>query len=103
MRTFTLFISLLLCLGAFAQKQVAIRNAETGEEMSLTVADGIVITTSYQEGNDELALADTVYVDNACVADTIDAEALNKKTASQIVSLICGKRHILFLEHVTSP
>lgn len=76
MRTFTLFISLLLSLDALAQKQVITRNAETGEEMSLTVPDGLIITTNYQEETRELVITDTVYADNTCIADTIDAESV---------------------------
>ena len=83
MKYFLLFILNCLWLPAIAQKQLTIVNSETGEEMTITVPDGLVITSSDQEENDELAVVDTIYADNGasntCVADTIDAGSLNLK------------------------
>lgn len=83
MRYFTFLLLFPLCFSVFAQKKMTIRNSETGEEMSLTVPDGLRITTICQEENEELAVVDTAYTAYACVADTIDAEALNKKPVTQ--------------------
>ena len=83
MKYFLLFILNSLWLPVIAQKQLTIVNSETGEEMTITVPDGLVITSSDQDENDELAVVDTIYADNgasnACVADTIDAGSLNLK------------------------
>lgn len=83
MKYFLLFILNCLWLPVIAQKQLTIVNSETGEETSIAVPNGLVITSSDHEENDELAVIDTIYADNDtcndCVTDTIDAESLNLK------------------------
>jgi len=83
MRSFIIFISLLLCVGAIAQRPMSIQDLEPEEETTGIVPDGLVITNSYQEETGEIISSDTIYADNdtsnVCVADTIDEESLNEK------------------------
>ncbi len=51
MRYFTFLLLFSLCLSVFAQKKMTIRNSETGDEMTITVPDGLVITSGI-EGED---------------------------------------------------
>lgn len=73
MRYFTFLLLFSLCLSVFAQKQMAIRNSETGEEMSLAVPDGFVITSGIEGEDGEFVVTDTLYADDGepCVVDTI--------------------------------
>lgn len=83
MKYFLLFILNCLWLTVIAQKQLTIVNSETGEEMTITVPDGLVITSGDREETDGLVVVDTIYADNDtcnnCVTDTIDTESLNSK------------------------
>ena len=58
MKYFLLFILNCLWLPVIAQKQLTIVNSETGEETTVAVPDGLVITSSDHEENDELAVID---------------------------------------------
>ena len=48
MRYFTFLLLFSLGLSVFAQKKMTIRNSETGEEMTITIPDGLVITVKME-------------------------------------------------------
>lgn len=62
-----------LCLSVFAQKKMTIRNSETGEEMTITVPDGLVITSGIEGEDRDFVVTDTLYADNGepCIVDTV--------------------------------
>ena len=75
MRCFTFFLLFFLCLSVLAQKKMTIRNSETGEEMTITVPDGLVITSGIEgeDGDGDFVVTDTLYSDNSesCIVDTV--------------------------------
>ena len=56
MRYYTFLLLFSLCLSVFAQKKMTIRNSDTGEEMTITVPDGLVITSGIEGGLSWLTL-----------------------------------------------
>lgn len=73
MRYFTFLLLFSLCLSVFAQKEMTIRNSETGEEMTITVPDGLVITSGIEGEDRDFVVTDTLYADNGepCIVDTV--------------------------------
>lgn len=73
MRYFTFLLLFSLCLSVFAQKKMTIRNSETGEEMTITVPDGLVITSGIEGEDRDFVVTDTLYADNGepCIVDTV--------------------------------
>lgn len=73
MRYFTFLLLFSLCLSVFAQKKMTIRNSETGEEMTITVPDGLVITSGIEGEYRDFVVTDTLYADNGepCIVDTV--------------------------------
>lgn len=73
MRYFTFLLLFSLCLSVFAQKKMTIRNSETGEEMTITVPDGLVITSGIEGEDRNFVVTDTLYADNGepCIVDTV--------------------------------
>ena len=73
MRYFTFLLLFSLCLSVFAQKKMTIRNSETGEEMTITVPDGMVITSGIEGEDRDFVVTDTLYADNGepCIVDTV--------------------------------
>lgn len=72
MRLLALAILSVFCLSIFSQKQMTIRNSETGEEMTITVPDGLVITSGYENEEGDMVVCDTIYADyDECVEDTV--------------------------------
>ena len=73
MRYFTFLLLFSLCLSVFAQKKMTIRNSETGEEMTITVPDGLVITSGIEGEDGDFVVTDTLYADNgeSCIVDTV--------------------------------
>lgn len=73
MRYFTFLIFFSLCLSVFAQKKMTIRNSDTGEEMTITVPDGLVITSGIEGEDGDFVVTDTLYADNGepCIVDTV--------------------------------
>lgn len=73
MRYFTFLLLFSLCLSVFAQKKMTICNSETGEEMTITVPDGLVITSGIEGENRDFVVTDTLYADNGepCIVDTV--------------------------------
>lgn len=73
MRYFTFLLLFSLCLSVFAQKKMTIRNSETGEEMTITVSDGLVITSGIEGEDRDFVVTDTLYADNGepCIVDTV--------------------------------
>lgn len=52
---------------------MTIRNSETGEEMTITVPDGLVITSGIEGEDRDFVVTDTLYADNGepCIVDTV--------------------------------
>lgn len=73
MRYFTFLLLFSLCLSVFAQKKMTIRNSETGEEMTITVPDGLVITSGIEGEDRDFVVTDTLYADNGepCIVNTV--------------------------------
>lgn len=73
MRYFTFLLLFSLCLSVFAQKKMTIRNSETGEEMTITVPDGLVITSGIEGEDRDFIVTDTLYADNGepCIVDAV--------------------------------
>ena len=73
MRCFTFLLLFSLCLSVFAQKKMPIRNSETAEEMTITVPDGLVITSGIEGEDGDFVVTDTLYSDNGepCIVDTV--------------------------------
>lgn len=73
MRYFTFLIFFSLCLSVFAQKKMTIRNSDIGEEMTITVPDGLVITSGIEGEDGDFVVTDTLYADNGepCIVDTV--------------------------------
>lgn len=77
MRLLVLAILSVLSLSILAQKQMTIRNSETGEEMTITVPDGLVITSGYENEDGEMVVCDTIYADyDECFDDTIACDTV---------------------------
>ena len=76
MRYFTFLLLFSLCLSVFAQKKMTIRNSETGEEMTITVPDGLVITSGIEGEDGDFVVTDTLYADNGepCIVDTVASD-----------------------------
>lgn len=73
MRYFTFLLLFFLCLSVFAQKKMTIRNSDTGEEMTITVPNGLVITSGIEGEDGDCVVTDTLYADNGepCFVDTV--------------------------------
>ena len=80
MRYFTFLLLFSLCLSVFAQKKMTIRNSETGEEMTITVPDGLVITSGIEGEDGDLVVTDTLYADNGepCIVDTVACDNVKR-------------------------
>ena len=77
MRLLVLAILSVVSLSIFAQKQMTIRNSETGEEMTITVPDGLVITSGYENEDGDMVVCDTIYADyDECFDDTIACDTV---------------------------
>ena len=78
MRYFTFLIFFSLCLSVFAQKKMTIRNSDTGEEMTITVPDGLVITSGIEGEDGDFVVTDTLYADNGepCIVDTVACDTV---------------------------
>lgn len=82
MRVLILGILSIFNLTIFAQKQMTIRNSETGEEMTITVPDGLVITSGYENEEGDMVVYDTIYADYnesfdaSIVCDTVYVDEL---------------------------
>ena len=78
MRYFTFLLLFSLCLSVFAQKKMTIRNSETGEEMTITVPDGLVITSGIEGDDGDIVVTDTLYADNGepCIVDTVACDTV---------------------------
>lgn len=77
MRLLVLALLSVVSLSIFAQKQMTIRNSETGEEMTITVPDGLVITSGYENEDGEMVVCDTIYADyDECFDDTIACDTV---------------------------
>lgn len=78
MRYFTFLLLFSLCLSVFAQKKMTIRNSETGEEMTITVPDGLVITSGIEGEDGDFVVTDTLYADNGepCIVDTVACDTV---------------------------
>ena len=72
MRYFTFLLLFSLCLSVFAQKKMTIRNSETGDEMTITVPDGLLITSGIEGEDGDFVVTDTLYAENGepCIVDT---------------------------------
>ena len=79
MRYFTFLLLFSLCLSVLAQKKMTIRNSETGEEMTITVPDGLVITSGIEGEDGDFVVTDTLYSDNGepCIVDTVACDNVN--------------------------
>ena len=73
MRYYTFLLLFSLCLSVFAQKKMTIRNSDTGEEMTITVPDGLVIKSGIEGEDGDFIVTDTLYADNGepCFVDTV--------------------------------
>ena len=80
MRYFTFLFLFSLCLSVLAQKKMTIRNSETGEEMTITVPDGLVITSGIEGEDGDLVVTDTLYADNGepCIVDTVACDNVKR-------------------------
>ena len=80
MRYFTFLLLFSLCLSVFAQKKMTIRNSETGEEMTITVPDGLVITSGIEGEDGDFVVTDTLYADNGepCIVDTVACDTVKR-------------------------
>ena len=80
MRYFTFLLLFSLCLSVLAQKKMTIRNSETGEEMTITVPDGLVITSGIEGGDGDFVVTDTLYADNGepCIVDTVACDNVKR-------------------------
>lgn len=80
MRCFTFLLLFSLCLSVLAQKKMTIRNSETGEEMTITVPDGLVITSGIEGGDGDFVVTDTLYADNGepCIVDTVACDNVER-------------------------
>ena len=78
MRYFTFLLLFSLCLSVFAQKKMTIRNSETGEDMTITVPDGLVITSGIEGEDGDFVVTDTLYADNGepCIVDTVACDTV---------------------------
>lgn len=78
MRYFTFLLIFSLGLSVFAQKKMTIRNSETGEEMTITVPDGLVITSGIEGEDGDFVVTDTLYADNGepCIVDTVACDTV---------------------------
>ena len=78
MRYFTFLLLFSLGLSVFAQKKMTIRNSETGEEMTITVPDGLVITSGIEGEDGEFVVTGTLYADNGepCIVDTVACDTV---------------------------
>ena len=78
MRYFTFLLLFSLCLSVLAQKKMTIRNSETGEEMTITVPDGLVITSGIEGEDGDFVVTDTLYADNSepCIVDTVACDTV---------------------------
>ena len=80
MRYFTFLLLFSLCLSVLAQKKMTIRNSETGEEMTITVPDGLVITSGIEGEDGDFVVTDTLYADNgeSCIVDTVACDTVKR-------------------------
>lgn len=80
MRYFTFLLLFSLCLSVFAQKKMTIRNSETGDEMTITVPDGLVITSGIEGEDGDFVVTDTLYADNSesCIVDTVACDNVKR-------------------------
>ena len=80
MRYFTFLLLFSLCLSVFAQKKMTIRNSETGEEMTITVPDGLLITSGIEGEDGDFVVTDTLYADNSepCIVDTVACDNVKR-------------------------
>ena len=78
MRYFTFLLLFSLCLSVLAQKKMTIRNSETGDEMTITVPDGLVITSGIEGEDGDFVVTDTLYSDNgeSCIVDTVTCDTV---------------------------
>ena len=78
MRYYTFLLLFSLCLSVFAQKKMTIRNSDTGEEMTITVPDGLVITSGIEGEDGDFIVTDTLYADNGepCIVDTVACDTV---------------------------
>ena len=78
MRYFTFLLLFSPCLSVFAQKKMTIRNSETGKEMTITVPDGLVITSGIEGEDGDFVVTDTLYADNGepCIIDTVACDTV---------------------------
>ena len=78
MRYFTFLLLFSPCLSVFAQKKMTIRNSETGKEMTITVPDGLVITSGIEGEDGDFVVTDTLYADNGepCIVDTVACDTV---------------------------
>ena len=78
MRYFTFLLLFSLCLSVLAQKKMTIRNSETGEDMTITVPDGLVITSGIEGEDGDFVVTDTLYADNGepCIVDTVACDTV---------------------------
>ena len=86
MKYFLLFILSCLWLPVIAQKQLTIVNSETGEETTITVPDGLVITTGYEDGNEDMVVTDTLYADDYIDANMMDSVACDTAALIPFIS-----------------
>ena len=80
MRYFTFLLLFSLCLSVLTQKKMTIRNSETGEEMTITVPDGLVITSGIEGEDGDFVVTDTLYSDNgeSCIVDTVACDTVKR-------------------------
>lgn len=78
MRYFTILHLFSLGLSVFAQKKMTIHNSETSEEMTITVPDGLVITSGIEGEDGDFVVTDTIYADNGepCIVDTVACDTV---------------------------
>lgn len=80
MRYFTFLLLFSLCLSVLAQKKMTIRNSETGDEMTITVPDGLVITSGIEGEDGDFFVTDTLYSDNGepCIVSTVACDNVKR-------------------------
>ena len=78
MRYFTFLLLFSLCSSVFAQKKMTMRNSGAGEEMTITVPDGLVITSGIEGEDGDFVVTDTLYADNGepSIVDTVACDTV---------------------------
>lgn len=77
MRTFIFVILTSLSLSVFAQKHITITDTKTGEAVAISVPDGLVVTSGFEDEQGEYIATDTVYADyeyDDCAVDTVECD-----------------------------